>query len=203
MDDLAKRAAAEPAPATLSDSHVAGGVSDQAAVRKVFADFGAEFASGLPSPAALASLLTDGFLAFDGNGADLAMGLSNESSFVGVGFTDLDLDQIDYTDPAKITAHVSFTLMGKAGVKKARLNWRVRKGSDGVRRLHGDQRSLNLDVFSAATISYGSGAPCVTSGFVFVIEDFDKRNNGGAIAYLRICVSAHHRAGPAQRGLAA
>ena len=77
--------------------------------------------------------------------------------------------------------------MDKAGVEKGRLHhWKVRKGSDGVWRLHGDQRTLDIEFFPAATKNYAAGQACFTSTFIFAIQNHNKSNDGGAIAYLLI-----------------
>lgn len=187
VDKLDVKAAAETSPAALSSTNVATGASDQELVKQVLKDFTAKYANGLPSSGALSPLMTSGFRWNDMNLADSLAELTNNSDFVGVSFTDVEIRQIDYSDPSKVTAHLSFSVKTPQGVELGRLdNWKVRKGTDGIWRLHGDQRVLNLDWFNTTAVHHGlpGSTPCVNTGLEFNIEDTDASNDGGAIAYI-------------------
>lgn len=189
VDDLATQAAAEPTPATLSGANVATGATDQELVKQVLKDFTAKFAAGLPLPADLSPLMTSGFRWNDMNLATSLAELTQNSDLVGASFTDIEIRQIDYSDPAKITAHLSFSVKTAQGVEMGRLdNWKVRKGTDGIWRLHGDQRVLNLDWFNSTSLHHGlpGSGTCVNTGLEFNIEDPDKTNDNGAIAYILV-----------------
>jgi hypothetical protein len=186
-DALAVPAAQEPAPATLSDTNVAGAPSDTDAAKAALQAFAAKFANGLPTSADLTPLMTSGFLWGDLNRATAAAQLAQESSFVGVSFTDVEVRLIDYANPNGVTAHLSFSVKTAAGVELGRLdNWKVRKSpTDGIWRLHGDQRTLNLEWFAVTAQHHdlpNSPATCVQTGLEFNIENPNSANDGGTIA---------------------
>jgi hypothetical protein len=187
QDNLAVPAAAETAPATLSATNVAAAVSDQDAVRQVLANFTAKFAAGLPAAADLTPLMTSNFLWGDEDGATSAAEMSGNPNLVGGAFTDVQIRKIDYANPNGVTAHLSFSVKSSQGVELGRLdNWKVRKNpADGIWRLHGDQRSLDLDWF-AVTSQYhlANGSTCVNTGLEFNIKNLNPGNDGGAIAYV-------------------
>lgn len=188
-DDLAVKAAAETSPATLSNANVASGASDQDLVRQVLKDFTAKFANGLPTNADLTPLMTSGFLWNDMDRPTALAELTQNVNLVGGSFTDIEFRQIDYANPNGVTAHLSFSVKSSSGVELGRLdNWKVRKSpTDGLWRLHGDQRSLNLEWFAVTTQHHGlaGGADCVKTGLEFNIEDPVKTNDGPTpIAYI-------------------
>lgn len=186
-DDLAKKAAEEPAPATLSADNVATAATDRDLVKKAVTDFGAKFATGLPLASQLTPLMTSGFLNADVNGTSFASDISTQTRFVGASFTDIEIQNIDYSDPTKITARVSFSIKDSNGVELERVpNMRVRKSSvDGIWRLHGNQRVLDLSGY-AHMVKGMSNDTCVMTGLEFGIEDTNTGNNGGTIAYLLV-----------------
>lgn len=186
-DDLAKKAAEEAAPATLSADNVATADSDRDLVKKAVTDFGAKFASGLPLASQLTPLMTTGFLNDDTNATSFANDISTQARFVGASFTDIEIHGIDYSDPTKITARVSFSIKNSDGVELERVpNMRVRKSStDGIWRLHGNQRVLDLSGY-AHMVKGISTDTCVMTGLEFGIEDTNTGNNGGTIAYILV-----------------
>jgi hypothetical protein len=186
-DALAVPAAQEPSPATLSSTNVASAPSDADAAKAALQAFAAKFATGLPTSADLTPLMTSGFLWGDLNRATAAAQLAQESAFVGVSFTDVELRQIDYANVNGVTAHLSFSVKTAAGVELGRLeNWKVRKSpTDGIWRLHGDQRTLNLEWFAVTAQHHNapnSPATCVQTGLEFNIENPNSTNDGGTIA---------------------
>ncbi|HJV79845.1 hypothetical protein [Noviherbaspirillum sp.] len=188
-DDLRIKAAAETAPATLSADNVVDAAADMVRVKKAVTDFSDKFANALPSVSELTPLLTTGFLNDDQNSSEFLGWISSESNLVGGAFTDISVHQIDYSDPTKVTARVSFTVKTKQGIELGRLqNWRVRKSNtDGVWRLHGNQRALALEAFASMTkVVSASSASCVNLGFNFNIEDLNSTNNGGAIDHVLV-----------------
>ncbi|SCK26427.1 hypothetical protein VAR608DRAFT_2156 [Variovorax sp. HW608] len=187
-DDLAVKAAAETSPATLSDANVASGATDQDLVRQVLKDFSAKFANGLPTNADLTPLMTNGFLWNDMNRATAQAALTQNVDLIGGSFTDIELRQIDYANPNGVTAHLSFSVKSGSGVELGRLdNWKVRKSlTDGLWRLHGDQRSLDLEWFAVTSQHHGlpGSGTCVKTGLEFNIENPNTANDGGTIAYI-------------------
>lgn len=183
-DDLAVKAAAETAPATLSADNVGTGAADTDLVKKALSDFSAKFATGLPSVSDLTPLLTTGFLNDDEDKTAFLGWVSTESKLVGGSFTDIDIHQIDYSNSSKIIARISFTVKTKDGIELARLqNWKVLKGTDGVWRLHGNQRVLALEAFASASkvnSATSSTSSCVNVGLNFNIEDLNAVNNSVA-----------------------
>jgi hypothetical protein len=186
-DDLRIKAAAETNPPQLSDANVATGLTDADLVRKALTNFSDKFASGLPVASELTPLLTAAFRTDDGNSTAFLDFATTESNLVGGAFTDITIHQIDYSDATKITARVSFTVKAKNGIELGRLqNWRVRKGSDNVWRLHGDQRVLSLEGFAGMHKTISSSQSCVGTGFNFNIQNFDTSNDGGAIDHILV-----------------
>ncbi|VTU45321.1 hypothetical protein [Variovorax sp. PBL-E5] len=191
LDDLSKQAAAEPSPATLSSDNVVTGLSDQALVKKVLEDFSAKFATGLPNSSDLSPLMTSTFMWNDQNRATWLNQFIQASDFIGISFTDIEIHQIDYSDPTKITAHVSLTPKTGQGIELGRIeDWKIRKGTDGIWRLHGDQRDLDLDWFATTSLHHGmpgaSAVTCTDTGIEFNIVDRNNANNGGTIKYILV-----------------
>ncbi|MEJ8810666.1 hypothetical protein WKW77_06270 [Variovorax ureilyticus] len=182
VDALAVKAAAETSPATLSDANVASGATDQDLVRQVLKDFTAKFTNGSPRSADLTPLMTSGFLWSDSDRATAVAEFTSNTALVGVTFTDIEFRQIDYDNPNGVTAHLSFSVRTGSGVELGRFdNWKVRKSpTDGLWRLHGDQRSLDLEWFAVTTQHHGlpGSADCVKTGLEFNIEDPVKTNDG-------------------------
>ncbi|TFZ00116.1 hypothetical protein [Ramlibacter humi] len=185
-DDLAVKAAAETSPATLSATNVASSASDQDLVRQALQAFIGKFATGLPASGDITPLMTTNFLWADMNRATSVAEFTGMSSLVGATFSDVQFRQIDYANPSGVTAHVSFSIKTAQGVELGRLdNWKVRKSpTDGIWRLHGDQRTLNLEWFAVTSQHHGlSGGTCVQTGLEFNIENPNTANDGGTVAY--------------------
>jgi hypothetical protein len=191
-DDLAVKAAAEAVPATLSADNVtsdavATAAGDAVLVKKVLTDFTAKFATGLPSAAQLTPLITTGFRHRDSDGTAFANEASTFSDFVGGSVSGIEIHQIDYSDTTKITARVSFTFKDINGFELDReRNWRVRKGTDGVWRLHGDQRVLDIEPHVNMVNGISTSGSCVSTGLEFDIENNNTGNDGGTIAYILV-----------------
>jgi hypothetical protein len=186
-DDLRTKAAAETNPPQLSDANVATGLADADLVKKVLTNFSDKFATGLPVASELTQFLTPGFRSDDGDSTGFLDFATTESNLVGGAFTDINIHYIDYSDATRITARVSFTVMTRNGIELGRLeNWRVRKGSDNVWRLHGDQRVLSLEGFAGMNKSISSLQSCVGTGLNFNIQNFDTNNDGGAIDHILV-----------------
>ncbi|WP_035056457.1 hypothetical protein [Andreprevotia chitinilytica] len=191
-DDLTVKAASETSPPTLSSDNISSttattATTDAAAVKQVLTDFIGKFAKGLPAAADITPLLTNSFLLGDVNGTNFANAVTANAALVGGSISNITIHQIDYSDLTKITARVSFTLLDKNGVEiEHEQSWRIRKGTDGVWRLHGDQRVLQLSAFPHEVINLSSAQNCRTTGFEFEIQDFNTANNGGTIAYVMV-----------------
>jgi hypothetical protein len=190
-DDLKQKAAAEANPPKLVADNVSTALTDAPLVKKALTDFTAKFANGLPEVSALTPLVTTGFLNDDQNAATFLGELTTETSLVGLSFTDVVIHQIDYSDPAKITARVSFTVKTKDGLVLDRLDsWKVRKSpTDGVWRLHGNQRVLALEAFAGMSKIVSANGTCYRTGLNFNIEDFNTGNNVTASAIHHIVIT--------------
>ncbi|MBS0454200.1 MAG: hypothetical protein JSS14_23100 [Proteobacteria bacterium] len=188
QDDLAVKAAAETSPATLSDSNVASAASDEGLARQALAAFIGKFANGLPASADLLPLMTSGFLWADQGRTAAAAEFAGNDALVGATFTDIEFRTIDYANPNGVTAHLSFSVKSASGVELGRLdNWKVRKSpTDGIWRLHGDQRSLNLEWFAVTSQHHNlaDNSTCVKTGLEFNIQDPNTANDGGVISYI-------------------
>ncbi len=188
-DDVTIPATGETAAPTLpalTTAEATTATDDLAAIRKVFADLSALYATGLPTPSALAPLFTTAFVHGDTQRMPFLNAIATYGDLVGGGFADVNVKRIDYSDPTKITAHVSFVTKNKDGQGLELIkDWKLRKGSDGVWRMHGNQRVLDLEGHAhMVNSSNGQGGSCVTTGLEFVIRDPDTTNDPGAIAYI-------------------
>lgn len=188
--DLAQGPAAA---APLSADNVATGASDADLVKKALTDFSAKFANGLPLATDLTPLLTGGFLNDDVNGITFVNQASTMTQLVGGAFADITIHYIDYAATDKLgaiapTARVSFSIKTRQGVELDRpQNWRLRKGADGIWRLHGNQRVLAIEGFVGMDQSiFGASQSCRRSGLNFNIEDINPGNDNGAIAYILV-----------------
>lgn len=179
------------AAAPLSADNIASGASDMDLVKKAVTDFGAKFATGLPNPGDLTPLLATGFLNDDVNGITFANQVSEESLWVGGAFTDITIHGIDYSNTTNgastPTARISFTILAKGGIELGRLpDWRVRRDTDGIWRLHGNRRALNLEGFVSTTKIQYASYECRSTGLNFNIENTNTSNDGGSIAYILV-----------------
>ncbi|MTW10572.1 hypothetical protein GM658_08135 [Pseudoduganella eburnea] len=163
-DDLKQKAAAETAPATLTADNIATATTDAPLVKQALTDFIALFANGAPTVTALLPLATTGFLNDDMNATAFFSFLVKEANLVGATFTDIEVHKIDYSDPTKITAVVSFTVKSKDGTVLERLeNWKVRK-TDGGWRIHGNQRAIELELFAEMNKIVTATGTCYRTG---------------------------------------
>lgn len=175
-DDLKQKAAAEVSPPKLTADNIATATDDAPLVKKALTDFIAQFANGAPSVTALLPLATSGFLNDDVGAQDFFSYLVKDANLVGASFTDIEVHQIDYSDPSKITARVSFTARAKDGTVLERLeNWKVRK-TDGGWRIHGNQRTLELQVFPEMSKNVTANGTCYRTGLNIYIVDRNAAN---------------------------
>lgn len=186
QDAINVPAASEGAPAVMDNvNNIANGVTDAAAVKAALTRVAARFASGLPSQAAIATELTSNHLFHDMDRATASAWLASNSDFIGSSFTNVDVFNINYSDPNAITANTDFSINGPNGSEIYRLrNYQVRKESDGVWRLHGDQRVLTFNVLVHPFKSQTSG--CVSTGVEMHIEDLSSANNGAFIDHVMV-----------------
>lgn len=186
-DSLAVKAAAETAAAPLGGTGMASAADDLPLIRKALTDFIALFATGLPSPAAVKAVLHDdpALLPFrDGgqNATAFSNDVATETHLVGASITDIDIRRINYeTGDAWPRAIVDFNIRSKDGVVIDHgMNMQIAKDADGVWRLRGNNRLM--DIFSHAHIVKQQQSGCVSTGLEFGIEDLGAMNVG-SIAY--------------------
>lgn len=186
-DSLAVKAAAETAAAPLANTGMTTAADDLPLIRKALTDFIGLFATGLPSPATVKAVLHDDptLLPFR-NGGQNATAFSNdvstETHLVGASITDIVVRRINYeTGDAWPRAIVDFNIRSKDGVVIDHgMNMQIAKDADGVWRLRGDNRLM--DIFSHAHIVKQQQSGCVSTGLEFGIEDLGSMNVG-SIAY--------------------
>ncbi len=190
LDDLTVKAAQETAPPLMDNvANLNTASSDIPKIRDALQAFSAKFATGLPAPGVLAPAVTDDFLHQDQAKADFLNEVVTETTLVGSKFTNVVIDAIDYSDSNRITAKVGFDVVSQQGQATDHLTgFRMRKGLDGVWRLHGNQRVLDVESEVLAlngiySSGFGQNA-CRASGIEFWIQDMDDSNNGGDIAYI-------------------
>ncbi len=178
-DDLKQKAAAETSPTKLAADNISTATTDAPLVKKALTDFIAKFANGQPTVDVLLPLATTGFLNDDMSAQDFFRYLVSEPALVGATFSDIEIHQLDYSDPAKITARVSFTVKTKSGQVMDRLeNWKIRKSpTDGVWRVHGNQRTLELEAFASMSKTVSASGTCYRTGVNFSIVDRNLANN--------------------------
>jgi hypothetical protein len=200
-DDIATKAAAEPATTPLAATDTTPSASDDVnAVKTAIQDFAQLFANGLPTAATIEAALHGGtgsanaadatalpFRDRDLNAAQLAAELASDGQLVGLKITDVEIHRIDYTSTdiqADVfpRAFVSFTMRDPDGAAMDRVrSIQFAKGSDGRWRLRGDGR--RLDVEGHAHMVYNAAEACRSTGLEFTIEDIFPNNNGGTPAY--------------------
>lgn len=176
-DDLKQKAAAETSTPKLAADNISAATTDTPLVKKALTDFIAQFSNAAPTVDALLPFAATGFLSDDVGAADFFRHLVNEPALVGATFTDIEVHQIDYSDPAKVTARVSFTVKTKTGQVLDRLqNWKVRK-TDGGWRLLGNLRTLELEAFASMSKNVGANGTCYRTGIYFNVIDRTPSNN--------------------------
>jgi hypothetical protein len=189
-DDLAVKAAQDAGTAPLSGAGLDTAADDIVAIRKVLSDFVGKFATGLPTPAELLPLLSDtttsgyNFRFADQTAAQFTNETATDASLVGASFSDVVIQRINYTIDADNTnprAYVEFTHRDKNGVAFSNnQNVQIVKGTDGVWRLRGDGRVLDIDAHAHAVKDGASG--CVSTGLQFSVQDINTGNSNAAVA---------------------
>jgi len=188
-DDLKQKAAAETSPAKLGADNIATVTTDAPLVKKALTDFIAQFANGAPAALALSAMVDKDFLQDDMIATDYFRWMVTEPTLVGGSLTDIDIHRIDYSDPNKITAHVSFTLKSKDGHVLDRMeNWKVRK-TDGGWRLQGNQRVLDVRASVVMSKTVGASGTCFRTGLDFDISDRNSANNTAGTAIDHIIIT--------------
>jgi len=183
-----KRGPLHGVPVALKDNYWTRGVRTTAG-SKVLSDFVGKFANGLPAPAELLPLMTDGsnpatgtygFRSSDLNAAQFAGDAASDPSLVGASFTDVVIQRINYTIDANNTsprAYVEFTHKDKNGVAFSNnQGMQIVKGTDGTWRLRGDGRVLDINPHIHSTKEKATG--CVSSSLQFAIQDTNTGNSG-------------------------
>ncbi|WP_028100506.1 hypothetical protein [Pseudoduganella violaceinigra] len=187
-DDLKQKAAAETNPSKLAADNISTATTDAPLIKKALTDFIGRFANGMPTAAALTSIASTGFLNDGMNAESFFSYLVTETSLAGASFTDVEVLKVDYSDPGKIIANVSFTVKSKDGLVLDRLqNWKVRKSpTDGVWRLFGNQRTLEVNLFAEMSKVVSASGTCFRSGLNIDIQDRDVTNKttSGVIDHL-------------------
>ena len=183
-DDLKTKAAAETGAAKMDDTaNLATAKDDVPAIRASVKGFFDLFAKGLPSAAALKALTTSDFLLNDASSDDWAAWASANAQLVGNTAPEVVVQRIDYSDPARAIAEVSFVVHSAQGVPRdIAKRFLLAKGSDKVWRLHGNQRKLDINA-SAHHVLGQDG--CMYSGLEFWIED-NNRANSSNVSYVVI-----------------
>jgi hypothetical protein len=188
VDDLAVKAAAQPAPTPLSGSGMGTAADDIVLIRKVLSDYVGKFATGLPAPAELLPLLTDGsnpvtgtygFRSSDMTANQFVNETAADVNLVGASFADVVINRINYTIDANNTsprAFVEFTHRDRNGVAFSNnKGMQIVKGTDGVWRLRGDGRVLDINPHVQAIKDNATG--CVSTAFQFSIQDMNTGNS--------------------------
>jgi hypothetical protein len=179
-DDLKVAASGEASPPQLTDTTgITDGADDVALIKDALADFSGLFATSVPPAANIEAALTANFLFEDRDAATFAAEMASDTSSVGLTFTDVDIKKIDYTDPASVLAVVDFTAKDAEGREMDRIRaFHLRKGSDGVWRLHGDRQVIEMSADVMAIRSSSQQGSCTSTGIEFYMEDYDPSNNG-------------------------
>lgn len=202
QDDIATKAAAESAVA-LAAVNVGAAADDLSAVRQALTAFADLFANGLPTAATIEAALHGGtgsanaadaatlpFRSGDTNATQFSAELAGAGLLDGMSITDVVVHRLDYTSTASLAdvfprAHVGFTIKDKDGRIADRVkSIQLAKGSDGVWRLRGDGRRLDVDGHSH--VVKDAGSDCRMTGLEFDITDPNPGNDGGAIAYIMV-----------------
>ena len=187
QDNLALQAAAEAGAPALADT---GGVSTAASdidqIRAALDNLAAKFSTGLPAVGEVRPLFSADFLHSDERADSFLAGLTTESTFVGGKFTDAVIRSIDYSNPARPLAEVSFHVKGPGGnLVSTAEHWKlVKNGGNWL--MHGNQRVLDIDIRPHMFQTVSSTGTCRGSGLSIDADDDDASNNGGVIAYVKV-----------------
>lgn len=204
--DAIQTKAAQETPTTLPDTGMTTAADDVTAVRDAVTAFAAAFATGLPSAEAIEARLHGGtgspnvadasqlpFRSGDQNAAQWAAMLASDSALVGMSITDVTIHKFDYTTTSSLAnlfprAYVGFSLRDKNGILMDRVkNVQMAKGSDGIWRLRGDGRRMEIAGYAhMSKMIFNSQAACYGTGIEFGISDLNTNNNGGTISYVLV-----------------
>jgi hypothetical protein len=203
QDDIATKAAAET-PVTLPATNLGTTADDLTAVRQALTNFANLFAGGLPTAATIEASLHGGagsanaadaatlpFRDADQNATQVSTDFASQGGLVGLQVTDVVIHKLDYTTTSSLAdqfprAYVGFTMKDSHGVAMGRVkSMQLAKGSDGIWRLRGDGRRLEIDGHSHVVKDAVSS--CHHTGLEFDISDPNPNNNGsGGIAYVMV-----------------
>jgi hypothetical protein len=184
-DNLTTNAAAEAGSTPMTASGMGTAADDVPLIRKALTDFVGLYATSLPSASQVLPLLSSSFLNRDNARNTYANGMAQVTNLLGASVAALEILGIDYTNNggANPIARIGFTILNSRGVEDSRSDtMQVIRESDGVWRLHGDQRVL--DIVGHTLIVNGTGSSnCRASGIEFNIRDNDGSNSAN-ISYL-------------------
>jgi hypothetical protein len=187
-DSINARAAAESSPPTLSASGLSSAASDLTAVRQSMTDFFALFASGLPASSAVSARVSANFLQNDTARTAFASSVAGASDLVGATPVNVVVRGIDYAysiggTPSTV-ATIDFSVKDKTGtLRDGSRDMKVVKEADGVWRLLGNQRVLEVEVRAHAVNNQKTS--CKASGLEFDVMDQDSSNSGN-VSYVVI-----------------
>lgn len=202
QDDIQTKAAAETA-VSLSGTGMTTAADDITAVRQALTGLATAFATGLPSAGAVEAQLHGGtgspnvgdasllpFRNADMNATEWATMLASDSTLVGMRIADVTIHKFDYPSTAGAfpRAYVGFTLKDKNGIVMDRVkNTQLAKGSDGIWRLRGDGRRMDIGGYAhMSKMIFNNQAACHGTGIEFGISDFNTGNNGGTVTYVMV-----------------
>jgi len=191
VDDLAVKAAQDAGTTPMSGTGMETAADDVVLIRKALSDITARFANGLPAPADLLPLLTStsnsaySFRLADASASDFVSDLAGDTNMVGASFADVVINRINYTvdgtNNLAPRAFVEFTHKDRNGVAFSNnKSMQIVKGNDGVWRLRGDGRVLDINPHIQAFKDPVSG--CVITGLEFSIRDPNPNNSNAAVA---------------------
>ncbi len=186
------QAAQETAPPALTNTTgVASSATDIDQIRAKLVAFSNQFANGLPSVGVLRPYLSADFLDRDSSAEDTLADFTSFAPLSKASFTDVTIRSIDYSNPQRPVAHVSFLMKGETGtlISFAK-HWQMVK-DNGQWLLHGDQRALDIELVAMMNEghnlnkSQGQTTPsvCRESGFSLIVEDYDD-DNSASVAYV-------------------
>lgn len=183
-DSITTPAAQETSPPTMNNTaNLNTAADDIPLIRTALGNFSAIFKTSLPTTTAIRSHLTNDFLDLDQYGEDMASEMAGDSSNIGLQFTEVTINHIDYTNTANPVADVSFLVKNPNGVVLGREQHFLLKKVAGTWKLHGNQRVLDISAHVHTVKShYSNGsntAECRGSGLEFWIEDLDDGNSAG------------------------
>ncbi|WP_310565510.1 hypothetical protein [Hydrogenophaga sp.] len=204
IQDALQTKAAQETAVSLPGTGMTTAADDITAVRLALTGLASAFADGLPSAGAIEAQLHGGtgspnvgdatqlpFRSGDKNAAQWATMIAGDSALVGMRITDVTIHKFDYTSIDNLAnlfprAFVGFTLRDKNGIVMDRVkSVQMAKGSDGVWRLRGDGRRMDIGGYAhMSKFIHNNQSACFGTGIEFEISDFNANNNGGTISYV-------------------